>query len=66
MDRSLPSRCPQCGRYQQAWSTTRISVAEMERYYHLLGVCQEAAVLKSMYEPLKCLYLQSSDASRLP
>lgn len=50
-------------RYQEACWTTRISVAEMERYYHLLGVCQETAVLQSMYEPLERLRLSSSDMS---
>lgn len=50
--------------YGQASSTTRISVAEMECYYHLLGVCQETAGLKSMYTSPRCLYASPSDTSR--
>ncbi|XP_058493754.1 guanine nucleotide exchange factor DBS isoform X9 [Solea solea] len=38
---SLPSVCPHCGKYGRAYSTVRISAAEMESYFHLLGVCQE-------------------------
>uniref|UniRef100_A0A3B4YA44 MCF.2 cell line derived transforming sequence-like 2 n=1 Tax=Seriola lalandi dorsalis TaxID=1841481 RepID=A0A3B4YA44_SERLL len=38
---TLPSKCPNCGKYGRAYSTIRISTAEMESYYHLLGVCQE-------------------------
>nr|XP_043900715.1 guanine nucleotide exchange factor DBS isoform X4 [Solea senegalensis] len=38
---SLPSICPHCGKYGRAYSTVRISAAEMESYFHLLGVCQE-------------------------
>lgn len=45
--------------YQQACSTTRISVAEMECYYHLLEVCQETAALKSTYTSLKSFILVS-------
>lgn len=44
MDHSPPPRCS-----QQACATTRISVAEMERYHHLLGLCRETAGLQSTY-----------------
>ncbi len=50
---TLLPRCPKCGKYGQAYSTVRISIAEMESYFHLLGVCQEtdSAALTSMYHP---------------
>ncbi|XP_070816821.1 guanine nucleotide exchange factor DBS isoform X5 [Chaetodon trifascialis] len=38
---TLLSRCPKCGQYGQAYSTIRISTAEMESYYHFLGMCQK-------------------------
>ncbi|XP_076579156.1 guanine nucleotide exchange factor DBS isoform X8 [Chaetodon auriga] len=39
---TLLSRCPICGQYGQAYSTIRISTAEMESYYHFLGMCQKS------------------------
>ncbi|XP_029906367.1 guanine nucleotide exchange factor DBS isoform X1 [Myripristis murdjan] len=39
---TLPSRCPSCGTYVRAYSTVRISTAEMESYHHFLGVCEQA------------------------
>lgn len=57
MDTDEPLSSISLSSYRQACSTTRISVAEMECYYHLLGVCQETAALKSTYTSLKCLYL---------
>ena len=39
---TLSSRCPLCGRYTRAYTTVRISTAEMEAFYHLLGACQMA------------------------
>ncbi|XP_071343444.1 guanine nucleotide exchange factor DBS isoform X1 [Trachinotus anak] len=46
---TLPSRCPNCGKYGRAYSTIRISTSEMESYYHFLGVCQEteSAILRN-------------------
>lgn len=38
---TLPTRCPQCGAYGRAYSTVRISTAEMESYYHFMGLCHE-------------------------
>ncbi|XP_029989114.1 guanine nucleotide exchange factor DBS isoform X1 [Sphaeramia orbicularis] len=38
---TLPTRCPKCGKCGRAYSTVRISTAEMASYYHFLGVCQE-------------------------
>lgn len=49
MDTDGPLSSISLSSYRQAYSTTRISVAEMECYYHLLWVCQETAALKSMY-----------------
>lgn len=48
------SRCPKCGQYGPAYSTVRISTAEMESYFHFLGVCREteSASLRSMYPSL--------------
>lgn len=40
--RTPPSRCTKCGQCGQSYSTIRISIAEMESYYHFLEVCQEA------------------------
>uniref|UniRef100_A0A665WRS1 Uncharacterized protein n=1 Tax=Echeneis naucrates TaxID=173247 RepID=A0A665WRS1_ECHNA len=47
---TLSSRCPNCGKYGRAYSTVRISTAEMQCYHHFLGVCQEteSTILRSM------------------
>ncbi|XP_056893362.1 guanine nucleotide exchange factor DBS isoform X12 [Takifugu flavidus] len=47
VDKDGPLSSISLSSYRQACSTTRISVAEMECYYHLLGVCQETAALKN-------------------
>ncbi|KAI4829202.1 hypothetical protein KUCAC02_023262 [Chaenocephalus aceratus] len=39
--KSIASRCPRCGKYGPAYSTIRISTAEMESYHHFVGVCKE-------------------------
>ncbi|KAI9546563.1 hypothetical protein NQZ68_025725 [Dissostichus eleginoides] len=39
--KSIVSRCPRCGKYGPAYSTIRISTAEMESYHHFVGVCKE-------------------------
>ncbi|XP_074492969.1 guanine nucleotide exchange factor DBS isoform X11 [Sebastes fasciatus] len=38
---TLLTRCPRCGKDGPAYSTVRISLAEMEAYHHLLGLCQD-------------------------
>ncbi|XP_077963665.1 guanine nucleotide exchange factor DBS isoform X11 [Gasterosteus aculeatus] len=50
-----PSRCPSCGRYGAAFSTVRISTAEMESFHHFLGVCQDAGSNEIMQQEIRPL-----------
>ncbi|XP_056269841.1 guanine nucleotide exchange factor DBS isoform X10 [Pseudoliparis swirei] len=49
------SRCPRCGKHRPAYSTVRISTAEMESFYHFLGVCQKTESNEIMQQEIRPL-----------